>query len=299
MPYKPGQEPLMDWLIDFPLEHITETRFLGGDYVRIYNYFLVLSFLYEAGAILGYSRRNKLGILEQVLEIPTVIPNYVYSPRFGHKSMQSLVDWQQAAEERLHRFENDIKKQPDTFKEFIFERELEIATGVNPTVALEACEQRKVKRELKEYKKKIKVEPENAPRGTRMPIKDEARMEIRSYVLEGIGFGSIFPQLTEMMSNNYWESVRTDRDRLSNELSQAREDGFLVPKLAILSFKQQEIAILRMVAYYAESYYPELLNPLGLKRYCLKQRSLDSPTPWGDYSHWFSLIRSIDYFGRC
>lgn len=293
MSYKPDQEPLMDWMVLCPMRNVTETRFLGGEYIRLYNYFLVLSFLFESGAVLGRAMCGKLGILEQMLAIPTVIPKYVYSPRFGHKSMQSLTEWQHAAEERLCRFETDIGRRPNTFKEFIFERELESTTGLKPSDALEAYEHGK-RRALKAYKKKIRIR--ETEHGALMPVKKETQIEIRSFVLEGIGFGSLFPQLTEKANHNYWESVRMDIDRLSNEFSCAKDDSFIVPKLAILSSREQERAILRVVAWYAENYYPELLSPLGLKRYCLKEGSLDS-TLWGAYSHWFSLIRAIDYFG--
>jgi len=67
MPYMPRPRPLMDWLHCTVLpSHMVEEGFLCGQYVRLYNHFMILSFLYESSVILGCVRRDKLSALEKM-----------------------------------------------------------------------------------------------------------------------------------------------------------------------------------------------------------------------------------------
>jgi len=291
---KRERRPVTDWLIRSPLHKVTKTKsnFWGGEnyYVRLYDYFLVLSFLYESGAILGRAMRNKLNLFRKMLAISDYQEVNVYNP--------SMKDLQEGSEERLRRYRKRFGKEPDTFQEFIFERELQIATGLHPNDVLEASFRRNYEA-VKAYNKKIPVEIRWD--GACMPKKKEDEVEIRMFMLEGIGFGSYFPELTEKLNRNYWESVRPEMDRLSREFSKPLVPGAvpldLLVKLTILSFEEQEEGTLQMVAFWAEHYYPELLSPLGLKRYCAKDPEwIPGFPPWDGYSHWFSLIRYIDYF---
>lgn len=78
--------------------------------------------------------------------------------------------------------------------------------------------------------------------------------------LEGIGFGSSFPQLTEKMYRNLHESIDMD------VWSKWRAHGLAIPeKPTQMTLEEQEALILQMVAAYTSEYYPELLDLLDLR----------------------------------
>jgi hypothetical protein len=273
-----GQRPLMDYLSLSSVSQVTEERgFLGGTYIRLYNYFWVLSFLYESGAILGRARRDKLSILEKML-----------FPGGNAPSFLSVKVLQDKADERLYRYRQRFGKEPDTFGEFIFERELQIATGLNLTDSLEAFE-RGNKKALKPFDKKVPLEKAGAEWGKNIPI-EKTQAEIRMFVAEGIGFGSLFPELTEGILRNYYESIQVDMDAWHKE----RKTNLTTPqKPKILSLEEQEETILKIVAECAKECYPELLGPLDLRRY--------QKVDLFGYDDWSRLVKFLHddiYIGR-
>jgi len=244
--------PVTDFLIDITLQEmmVTKSGFSGEEsYVRLLDYFLAISFLYEAGAILARTmvNQNRFSTFEKML-LPDDSSNEF---------------WQGMAKERLIRFRKRFKKEPYTFQEFIFERLVQITTGLHPYDAWEIA--RHTKDEvLKKYDKKIPIRlGGNQPT---LPAAEEMQAEIRWFVTEGIGFGSYFTELTKKMNDKYWESVRLDTDRLSERYSK----GYVtvdVPELIILSLEEQEKAVTQAIAYWAKECFPELLEPLGLGNY--------------------------------
>lgn len=307
---------LTDRLIHVPLSQVRKTkyRFWGENYyIHLYDYFLVLSFLYESGAILGRAMRSNLNLFEEMLPISELecgsskvnlfgkmlaISDYqevnLYNP--------SMKDLQEMSKGRLHRYRKRFRKEPDTFQEFIYERELQLAFGIHPADLLEATVRGNYKKAIKAYDKKIPVEQKWDL--TWVPTKKENEFETRMFVLESIGFGSYFPELTEKLNRNYWESVRPEVDRLSHEFSKVKPFDSIVPKqsgfeqeeLTILSFEEQEEAILRAVAFWAKTYYPELFGPLGLEGYYIGEDSERFFEFYKGYRYWFSLISHIDHF---
>lgn len=281
MPYKVGQRPLMDALSLSPVSDVTEERrFRGGCYIRLYNYCQVLSFLYESGAIIGRALSDKLGILEQML----VLPDW---------NVASMTDWQQKAKERLDRFEEDVRNEPDTFMRFIFSWELEAITGLSVTNAHKAYE-RGNKKALKQYDKKVPIEHDAAEVAPRI---SKAEAKIREFILEGTGFGSLLPELTEKMNRNFYESVDIDWDTWAPRRERPPDFQPLAsPKViyglpgepTILSLEAQEETLLQMVGDYAASYYPKLIDPLNLSRY-----QDEHFTGYSRYSGWWQVYHSL------
>lgn len=272
MPSQKPKVPITDWLINTALFEVYVEK---GFYVNTYNYFLTLSFLYEAGAILGHAMKDKLNILSEM---------------FSDKSSNEF--WGEMAQERLYMFKKRFKKEPDTFQEFIFERKLQLATGLHPYDAwqLAACKSPKV---LDIYDRKIPlIVSEN---GVLTPRKKETQGEIRWMVQEGIGFGSHFIKLTERMNNYFWESVQLHIDRFSKEYSE-RYGNPGIPGF-VMSFKEQEKEILTAVAFCAKIHYSELISPLGLESYL----KADAEKLLSAMRSWFKLviaINDIDTFWR-
>lgn len=234
VPYKEGQPTLMGFLGSIPVTKVAKTRLFGGPYIRFSDFCTVLSFLYESGAILGRARRNKLSILEKMLVVGV--------PQPGTEPIKYL---RELAKKRLDTFRSEVGKEPDTFFEFIRDRELESAIGLSLTDSLEAYigGNKEIMKALNEKVPLVRAEP-----------------FIKAFGLEGIGFGGSFPKLTERMYRNAYEGIDTDL------WSEARAHGLAIPeKPAIVSLEEREETMLQMVAAYASEYYPELLDPLDLR----------------------------------
>jgi hypothetical protein len=237
MPYKEEQRTLMGFLGIPIVTKVAKTRVFGGPYIRFYDLFEVLSYLYMTGAVLGCARRSKLRILAKMLSVP------------GNE--KEFMNWlQEQAKERLEKFRNELGKEPDRFDEFILFRELEGAIGLNMEDWFKAFTEGDTKI--------MRVADEKVPL-------DKAEPVIKKFQLEGIGFGSSFPELTEKMYRNTFENIDTDT------WADARAHGLAISeKPTMLSLEEQEEIVLQMVASYTLEYYPELLDSLNLNDYLIE-----------------------------
>lgn len=234
MPFREGQPTLIGFMGIPIVTKAAKTRFIGGPYMRFYNLFEVISYLYMSGAILGRARRNKFSILAKILVVP------------GTDVNEFIEFLQEEAKNRLEQFVNEVGKEPNTFFEFILIKELEKA-GINIGDSFEAY--------MHGDKSVIKAADEKVPLQAAEPI-------IKKFQLEGIGFGSAFPELTEKLYRNTFEKV--DRD----SWVEARKYGLAISEEpTIISLEEQEEIVLQMVAGYASEYYPELLDTLDLRQY--------------------------------
>jgi len=235
MPWKEGQTTLMGFLGMLPVQKVMKKPLFGAPYIRLFNYFEVLTFMYMSGAILGRARHNKLNILGKMLIIP------------GATAGKAVKVLQDEAKKRLNNFRNEVGKEPDTFYEFIQFRELERATGLSLTDTIEAYSSGN-KKIMEAFDEKFPVAA--------------GELFIKSFGLEGIGFGSSFPESTERMYKNTYEHVDMDL------YSKLKAWGLaLAEKPAKMGLEEVEETVLQMVAAYTLEYYPELLDPLELRDY--------------------------------
>ncbi len=232
MPYKEGQPTLMGFLGTAPVKKLTKTPLLGAPYILFGNLCEIQGYLYICGAILGHAKRSELSILAKMLAIPG--------------SEDKYMNWlQEQASQRLNKFINEVGREPDTFHEFILFKELATAAGVGMKDWFKACADRNTSAmKLLEAK---------------MPL--EKADYIKMFGMEGIGFGSFLPELTETMYRNM-ENVDMD------VWSEMKVVGFNLPEEPTpISLEEQEKIVLQTVAAYASEYYPELLDPLDLRGY--------------------------------
>jgi hypothetical protein len=238
MPYKEGQPTLMGFLGMVPVQKMMKKPLFGGPYIRLYNLFEVLSYLYMTGAILGRARRDNITELAKMFSA------------LGRE--EEFMNWLQTqAKGRLDKFRNEVGKEPDRFDEFILFREFE-----NIGVSLTGWfgDKEKTKETLKACDEKVPLE--------------KAEPVIKEFQLEGIGFGSSFPELTEKMYRNAFENIDMDA------WADARAHGLAIPeKPTKISLEEQEEIALQMVAAYASEYYPELLDTLDLRGYLEQEES--------------------------
>jgi hypothetical protein len=240
MPYDAEQPTLTGVLSWIPLKHLVKKRVFGERYLRLWDFFTTLSFQYESGAILGRAKRNKISTLADLLVVP------------GLEISKSVKLMQDQAKDRLEKFRNELGKEPDTFHEFIFNREFNRVLVESIGMTLDELFLRSVK-EQKDIVVKVSDH--------KMSL-DIATHHARIFGLEGIGFGSVFPELTESMYKNAYENV--DKDSWSFW----RAHGLDIPKEPdIVTLKEREDGVLATLAGYTYEFYPELLDPLNLRVY--------------------------------
>jgi hypothetical protein len=226
MPYKEGQPTLMGFLGMAPVMKATRTQLFGEPYIPFGAFLLVCSFLYENGTILGRARSDKLTILAKLF------------PTDPGKEENFINELQNVAQERLNEYKREFEKEPSSFLDIFYLLELK-------KVGLSLADT-----DLKTLKKAL---------GEKCSLK-QFENHIKMSGLEGIGFGSRFPELTERMYRNYHENIDMDK------WSEARAHGLTIPEEPTrISLKEQEEAVLQMTAAYASEYYPELLDPLDLR----------------------------------
>jgi len=228
MPYREGQPTLMGFLGLEPVMKMTKRGLFGKPYILFGGFLMTCSFLYEVGAVLGRARIDKLTILAKMFPV---------DPGKEDSLINGLQD---VARERLKEYKKEFKKEPNSFYELFYVLELKrlgLSRGDTDlkTIA-KACREKCSLKKVEDY--------------------------IKMFGLEGIGFGSCFPELTEKMYRNYHESIDLDI------WSKVRALGLDIPeKPDIVSLEEAEETALQMVAAYTAEYYPELLDALDLRGY--------------------------------
>lgn len=217
---------LMGFLGMGPVMRVTERRLFGEPYIRLGNFLLVCSFLYESGAILGRARSDKLTILAKIF------------PAAPGKEVIFINNLQNTARKHLKEYTKEFKKEPNSFLDLCYILELE-----KLGLSLADTDFKTLKKALSE----------------KWPLK-QAEPYIKLFGLEGVGFGSCFPELTvKMRAGHYLENIDLGKWR------KYREEGLHISeKPTIISLEEQEHDILTMVAGYVSEEYPELLDPLDL-----------------------------------
>jgi hypothetical protein len=243
MPYKKGEQPSLSVLLCQPfLNKITRKTLFGKLYARAIDLVDVEEQLYSIGAALGHALRNKLDILVKLLCVPG-------AKEYEADRIMSLC--KKDARKNFEEFINEFGREPDTFGEFISYRNVEkrlrnagIRLSAKDAVEAYAHGDKKIKNIFDE-----KVDLEGIDRIMMPPL------------LQGIQFGSSFPELTEKMyhkaykeNDNYWTGTWAHGLDTPSELKP-------------WSLEETQRAVLQMVAVYTSEYYPELLDPLDLRKF--------------------------------
>ncbi len=96
-------------------------------------------------------------------------------------------------------------------------------------------------------------------------VKKKARLgemlpKLDIWLVQGIGFGATFPELTERL----WKEAYETYD--PHSWAEARSYGLDIPQQpAPLPLEEMEQIVLSEVAEYANEFFPELVEPLGLR----------------------------------
>ena len=246
---------LPGFLVWILLKSLVRKTFIGQRYIPFATCLLLFQVEYETGAVLGRARRGKLDILKKMLSGP------------GLNLANVIKDVQEAEKKRLDDFKKEHGDEPKTFGDFIYWPLWERATGLTLDGLFKpsGIENHEIirKRLSKIIQKKL---------GVKIPL-DEAQPKISTILLEGLGFGSTFPELTEKMFKNVYAYKKNDEELwgisralgFSTPEDLSRRVGLSTPEGYPPTLREKEKLILGTVALYTSQYYPELLDPLDLR----------------------------------
>lgn len=229
------------------LNKITRKPLFGKPYARSIDLVDVEERLYLIGAALGHLMRSKLDTLAKLLFVPGA--NQDEADR-----IMSLC--KKDARKNLEEFRNKHGRDPDTFGDFTSYRSVEnrlrnegISLSARDAIEAYAQGDRKIQKIFDE-----KVDLEGIERIIFPPL------------LQGIYFGSSFPELAERM---YRKAYEEDRDFWARKWY-----GVTVPEeLKTWNFEETQKAVLQVVAIYASKHYPEVIGPLGLRGFLQPTKS--------------------------
>jgi hypothetical protein len=207
---------LMGYFGMYPMSKFIEKKVFGKPAIRFGHFLLVSCYLYETGAIIGRSYSRKLSLIWDILSI-----------ELG-KKQESIRFFQEEAGKRLNSFD----KEPDTFIDLFWTTEL-------ATIDLVLDFSPKLRKALEE----------------KWPV-EKAEPLIKSFGIEGIAFGSKFPDLTEKMLKQAYDS---DKSQIRSEM---RKYGMQIDiHSSITSAEREQEALTQLKAYVSE-YFPNLLKTL-------------------------------------
>ena len=85
--------------------------------------------------------------------------------------------------------------------------------------------------------------------------------KLDEWLMSGIGFGATYPELVQKMWVKTYETLR-DQD----EWAKAREHGLAIPEEQTpVPLEEIEQHVLLEVGRYVYEYFPQLIDPLGLR----------------------------------
>lgn len=227
---RPYDLTLMAFLGMGPVQQVLKKGVFGGPYLHFADLVNVSGFLYQSGALLARAKLDRLATLAELFAKPG--------------SENDAINWAQTtAKARLNDYIDSFEEQPNSFTTMVYYTEYKKVGILIPLIGMANINTRT------NQIKKVAF--------TKMPLKGVGP-QIKKSMLEGIGFGSSFPELTEKM---YRSNEEIDLD----EWSQARKFGLNIPeKPEIITLEEQEEILLSMVAAYTQEYFPHLVAPLGL-----------------------------------
>jgi hypothetical protein len=217
-----GPPDFLSYLVTGPLTSVTERRWFGAPYVRFLPLLTIGVVCYQKGAVLGRALRARL---ERLAEL--------FWERGHEAEVPGFLGRLAAA--RL----SEYGSEPESFLDFLMATEYK-KLGIN------WFSHDPLKRRRTDMQK--------------LPLQDAAPMA-KQYVLEGIGFGSAFPEITERMWRQMYEEAPDAHD-----WARARRLGVVSSEqFHPMPLEEMEQTVLMEVAIYVSTYFPHLVEPLGLR----------------------------------
>lgn len=248
MPYQSERPTLLGFVCSPFITSITKKPFFGGPYVLGVDLLKLEAHIYQVGAVLGRALQHRLDILVKLLFVPGTEE---------HNVNRVVALCKKDVKKNLEEFQSQFGREPVTFDDFIFYRGIEslLRTGgiaLSPRDAYEAYLHGD-----KKTKKLFDQKVDSKGVGQR----------IMTVLLQGIFFGSSFPELTKTMYQEAWQD---DRDFWSDTWAHGL---VIAEELRAASLEEAEQAVLQIAAVYASEYYPEFIDALGLRAFLQQNNS--------------------------
>jgi hypothetical protein len=234
--------------------HVIKKSFFGP-YILGIDLIKVEALVYLIGAVLGRALRHKLNILTRLLFVPGTEENHI-------KRVTALC--KKDARENLKEFEGWCEGGPLKFDDVLFYRRIEsllsnASIQMSPRDAYEAYlhGDEKLKKVLDQ---KVDAKGEAG---------EAVGRQFMTLLLQGIFFGSSFPELTQTMYTKAWEDDRGFWTRIWPH-------GLVMPEeFKAASLEEAETIVLLILADYVSKYHPEVIDGLGLMSAIQKARSAE------------------------
>ncbi|MFC2026618.1 hypothetical protein ACFLUX_01430 [Chloroflexota bacterium] len=198
---------------------LAEKSTFGKPFIRLGRVLTLSIWLYETGAILGRFWKDKIPVVFSMYEVE-------------NKREEFAQYWYNQAKNRLGKY----GEQPRTFPIFVLQTDLDILMG------------RKLEDFMKIGEKKLSHNEGN-----------EWLNLIETSMIEGIMFGSLYPDLTYTMLVNEYEKTDIDSWKETRKYSVTLSEE---PPQMTAGDKEEEA--LEMVRDYVKEYHPGLLEDLSL-----------------------------------
>ena len=212
------------FLIIGMLPKLREKGIFGKPFIRLGTVCTLSGWLYETGAILGRFWKDKIHLVFSMFEVED-------------KREEFTEYWCDQARNRLEKY----GEQPRTFTIFVLQTDLDILVG-------KKLEDLEPKDFVKIGEKKLS--PNEANRWLSL---------IETSMIEGIMFGSLYPDLTHTMLVNKYEKIDVD------SWKEARKYGVtLSEKPPQITVEDKEKEAVEMARDYVMEYHPGLIADLSL-----------------------------------
>ena len=234
---------LADYIGMSKIKSMIQKRRFGGYEIPAMSFLTMGLWLFLSGAIFGRARRDKLEVVAKMfVELETVANAFA---RVGlPRQDASNEDWvfyyiSKLASDGMTYYRNYCKKEPESFLD------LWLTSFSPPDLDFRDLDKMK-----KLARKKIRL--------------DLALYQADGWLLAGISYGSTFPDLTEKMWKQEYETEYKTKDpEFYNFMTKCM--GHIPEKSTLISLKEMEQLVLSEVTSYVKIYFPELVDPLSLR----------------------------------
>jgi len=233
------QPTLAEHIVGEQLARLAQKKLSGGYEVPLLQFLPLGLWLFGKGAIFGRARRDKLDVVVKMFVEPEAVSTLFAPlglPEQEAKSYQwDLVSLRKVASDGIRYYRDYHQKEPESLLDLLL-------TSFAP---------REV--DFRDFDKARELAKETIRLGI-------ALQQLDSWLFIGISLGAIFPELTERM----WRQSYETTDHESWEL--AWKAGLNIPEeFTPLPLEEMEHEVLVEVASYASEYFPDLVDPLNLR----------------------------------
>ena len=237
------QPTLAEYLAEQELTGLIQKKPFGRPKVPLHQLPQLGLWIFGLGAVFGRARCDKLDVVAKMFVGLDAISITILAPLGLPKQMVSNY---QGVLEILHKVSSDGIRYYRNYnqKEPEFLLDLFLTSFAPPELDF-----RDIQKAKSLMKKKIRL--------------GMALLQLDSWLFVGISLGAIFPELTEKIWRQSYETVDNE------SWSQALRAGVNIPKeFTPLPLEEMEHDVLIDVASYVSKYFPDLVEPLNLRLYC-------------------------------